>query len=125
MTAAPDINTRNHTRNSTQPPVDNFHVSLLSPTLVSEAVMQIHHYRHSRHFAHGHHSGGHAAAGHGGHGAGGAGVSAAGGSTKLGPGQKVTGYVNGRPQTITVAPVGNGKYLRGDAAARFKAMQAA
>jgi peptidoglycan hydrolase-like protein with peptidoglycan-binding domain len=42
-----------------------------------------------------------------------------GGGTK-----QVTGYVNGSPRTLTVAPVGNGKFLRSDAAARFNAMKA-
>jgi peptidoglycan hydrolase-like protein with peptidoglycan-binding domain len=42
------------------------------------------------------------------------------------PGSKqVTAYHQGRPSTITVAPVGNGQYLRVDAAQKFKAMQAA
>lgn len=39
--------------------------------------------------------------------------------------QRVTGYVNGRATTITVASVGNGKLMRSDAAARFNAMKAA
>jgi peptidoglycan hydrolase-like protein with peptidoglycan-binding domain len=40
-------------------------------------------------------------------------------------GKQVTAYVQGRPSTITVVPVGNGQYLRADAAQNFKAMQAA
>ncbi|MEW6434392.1 MAG: D-alanyl-D-alanine carboxypeptidase family protein [Myxococcota bacterium] len=40
-----------------------------------------------------------------------------------GPGTRTTGYVNGRPQSITVSPIGNGKYLRSDAAAAFNAMR--
>lgn len=40
-------------------------------------------------------------------------------------GKRVTGYVNGRAQQITVAPVGNGKYMRSDAAASFNKMKAA
>jgi len=39
-------------------------------------------------------------------------------------GKQVTAYVQGRPSTITVVPVGNGQYLRADAAKNFKAMQA-
>jgi lysozyme family protein len=39
--------------------------------------------------------------------------------------KQVTAYVQGKPSTITVVPVGNGKYLRADAAKNFKAMQAA
>jgi hypothetical protein len=42
-----------------------------------------------------------------------------------GGGKQVTAYVNGRPSTITVQPVGNGQYMRADAAKNFKAMQAA
>jgi LAS superfamily LD-carboxypeptidase LdcB len=42
-----------------------------------------------------------------------------------GGGQRVTGYVNGRPVAITVSSVGNGKLMRSDAAARFNAMKAA
>jgi peptidoglycan hydrolase-like protein with peptidoglycan-binding domain len=42
-----------------------------------------------------------------------------------GGGKQVTAYVQGRPSTINVVPVGNGQYLRGDAAQNFKAMQAA
>jgi peptidoglycan hydrolase-like protein with peptidoglycan-binding domain len=38
--------------------------------------------------------------------------------------KSVTGYVNGMPRHITVAPVGNGQYLRTDAAQAFKQMQA-
>lgn len=41
-----------------------------------------------------------------------------------GPGTRTTGYVNGRPQSITVSPIGNGKYLRSDAAAAFNRMKA-
>lgn len=40
-------------------------------------------------------------------------------------GKQVTAYTNGRPSTITVVPVGNGQYMRADAARNFKAMQAA
>ncbi|WP_317987845.1 D-alanyl-D-alanine carboxypeptidase family protein [Hyalangium gracile] len=42
-----------------------------------------------------------------------------------GGGKQVTAYVQGRPSTITVQPVGNGQYLRADAARNFKAMQSA
>ncbi|MEW5741635.1 MAG: D-alanyl-D-alanine carboxypeptidase family protein [Myxococcota bacterium] len=41
-----------------------------------------------------------------------------------GPGTRTTGYVNGRPVSITVSPIGNGKYLRSDAAAAFNRMKA-
>lgn len=40
-------------------------------------------------------------------------------------GTTVTGYVNGRARRIQVAPVGNGKMLRTDAAASFNKMKAA
>jgi peptidoglycan hydrolase-like protein with peptidoglycan-binding domain len=40
-------------------------------------------------------------------------------------GKQVTAYTQGRPSTITVVPVGNGQYMRADAARNFKAMQAA
>ncbi|MBL8916213.1 MAG: D-alanyl-D-alanine carboxypeptidase family protein [Archangium sp.] len=40
-------------------------------------------------------------------------------------GRSVLGYVNGSPRRIQIAPVGNGKYLRADAAARFNQMKAA
>ena len=40
-------------------------------------------------------------------------------------GKHVTGYVNGRPHTITVVPVGNGAYLQPAAAKAFKKMVAA
>ena len=40
-------------------------------------------------------------------------------------GKAVTAYINGRASQITVMPVGNGQYMRADAAANFKAMQAA
>jgi peptidoglycan hydrolase-like protein with peptidoglycan-binding domain len=40
-------------------------------------------------------------------------------------GRSVLGYVNGSPRRIQVAPVGNGKYLRADAAQRFNQMKAA
>ncbi|HYH96066.1 peptidoglycan-binding protein [Hyalangium sp.] len=40
-------------------------------------------------------------------------------------GKQVTAYHNGRPSTITVVPVGNGKYMRADAAKNFLAMQSA
>ena len=43
-----------------------------------------------------------------------------GGSTA--GGKHVTAYINGRPSTITVVPVGNGQYMRADAASHFKAM---
>jgi hypothetical protein len=42
-----------------------------------------------------------------------------------GGGKQVTAYVQGRPSTITVQPVGNGQYMRADAARNFKSMQAA
>lgn len=42
----------------------------------------------------------------------------------VGGGMQVTGYVNGSPRTISISSVGNGKYLRTDAAARFNAMKA-
>jgi peptidoglycan hydrolase-like protein with peptidoglycan-binding domain len=41
-----------------------------------------------------------------------------------GPVVRATGYVNGRPQHITLSPIGNGKYLRSDAAAAFNRMKA-
>jgi peptidoglycan hydrolase-like protein with peptidoglycan-binding domain len=41
-----------------------------------------------------------------------------------GGGKQVTAYVQGRASTINVVPVGNGQYLRADAARNFKAMQA-
>ncbi|MBX5481744.1 MAG: D-alanyl-D-alanine carboxypeptidase family protein [Myxococcaceae bacterium] len=41
------------------------------------------------------------------------------------PGKKVTAYYNGVPRTIRVVPVGNGEYLRADAAKAFKKMVAA
>lgn len=41
------------------------------------------------------------------------------------PGKRVTGYVNGVARSITVSPVGNGQYLRADAARSFLKMQAA
>jgi LAS superfamily LD-carboxypeptidase LdcB len=37
----------------------------------------------------------------------------------------VTGYVNGSPRRITISSVGNGKYMRSDAAASFNKMKAA
>ena len=40
-------------------------------------------------------------------------------------GKSVTAYYNGSPRTITVVPVGNGQYLRADAAASYKKMVAA
>ena len=40
-------------------------------------------------------------------------------------GRSVLGYVNGSPRRIQIAPVGNGKYLRADAAQRFNQMKAA
>lgn len=40
-------------------------------------------------------------------------------------GKKVTAYYNGVARTITVLPVGNGQYLRSDAAAAYKKMVAA
>jgi len=39
-------------------------------------------------------------------------------------GTRTTGYVNGRPVSLSVAPIGNGKYLRTDAAAAFNRMKA-
>ena len=36
--------------------------------------------------------------------------------------KQVTAYVNGRASTIAVVPVGNGQFLRADAAAKFQAM---
>ncbi len=42
----------------------------------------------------------------------------------LGDGQQVTAYVNGQPSTITVYSVGNGEYLREDAARAYRAMEA-
>ncbi|MDY7232740.1 M15 family metallopeptidase [Hyalangium rubrum] len=39
--------------------------------------------------------------------------------------KQVTAYVQGKPSTITVVPVGNGKYMRADAAKNFMAMQKA
>ncbi|MBK7862440.1 MAG: peptidoglycan-binding protein [Archangiaceae bacterium] len=41
------------------------------------------------------------------------------------PGKRVTAYVAGVPRKITVSSVGNGEYLRTDAATKFKAMMAA
>jgi peptidoglycan hydrolase-like protein with peptidoglycan-binding domain len=55
-------------------------------------------------------------------------LNSAGGVSQPGPsggGKQVTAYVQGRPSTITVYPVGNGKYLQADAARNFKSMQAA
>jgi LAS superfamily LD-carboxypeptidase LdcB len=42
-----------------------------------------------------------------------------------GGGEQVTAYVNGQPRQITVVPVGNGQYMRADAASHFKEMMAA
>jgi peptidoglycan hydrolase-like protein with peptidoglycan-binding domain len=42
-----------------------------------------------------------------------------------GGGKKVTAYVQGKASSITVHHVGNGQYLRADAAKNFKALQAA
>lgn len=53
------------------------------------------------------------------------GASAARPVSKAPRGQVVTGYVNGRPRSIRVASVGNGKLMRADAAARFNQMKAA
>ncbi len=39
-------------------------------------------------------------------------------------GARVTGYVNGQPRSITVSSVGNGKYMRTDAANSFNRMKA-
>jgi peptidoglycan hydrolase-like protein with peptidoglycan-binding domain len=39
--------------------------------------------------------------------------------------KQVTAYIQGQPSTITVSPVGNGQYMRGDAARNFQAMQSA
>ncbi len=41
-----------------------------------------------------------------------------------GGGARVTGYVNGRPTNITVSSVGNGKFMRTDAANAFNRMKA-
>ena len=46
-------------------------------------------------------------------------------SVRNGPGKPVTAYVNGRAQRIKVVSVGEGEYMRADAARNFKAMQAA
>ncbi len=43
----------------------------------------------------------------------------------LGPGKQVQAYVSGRATTISVHPVGNGKYMQADAAKNFVAMQKA
>lgn len=40
-------------------------------------------------------------------------------------GKRVVGYVNGKAHTIRVSPVGNGQYLRTDAAKQYKRMLAA
>ena len=40
-------------------------------------------------------------------------------------GKHVTAYVNGQARTISVVPVGNGQYMRADAAKAFKSMEAA
>jgi hypothetical protein len=40
----------------------------------------------------------------------------------VGPGKQVNAYVNGRPTTITVVPVGGGEFLRTDAAKAYLAM---
>ena len=40
-------------------------------------------------------------------------------------GKRVTAYINGRAQQITVVPVGNGEYMRADAAKNYKTMLAA
>lgn len=40
-------------------------------------------------------------------------------------GKKVTAYINGRAQQISVVPVGGGEYMRADAAKNYKAMLAA
>lgn len=42
-----------------------------------------------------------------------------------GGGRRVAAYVNGQPRTITVVPVGNGQYLRADAARAWQRMQEA
>lgn len=48
-----------------------------------------------------------------------------GDSFESGPGKAVTAYVNGRPRTIKVVPVGNGQYMRADAAKSFGEMTSA
>ena len=57
------------------------------------------------------------------------GVDGAGGGAPPRPapggGAQATGYVNGRATSIALAPVGNGKFLRSDAAASYLNMQAA
>jgi len=40
-------------------------------------------------------------------------------------GSVVTGYVNGSPRRIRIAPIGNGKQMRADAAGRYNQMKAA
>ncbi len=40
-------------------------------------------------------------------------------------GTQVSGYVNGAPRRIRIAPIGNGKSLRADAAAKFNQMKSA
>lgn len=54
-------------------------------------------------------------------------LNSAGGVSQPAPsggGKQVTAYVQGRPSTITVVPIANGKYLQADAARNFKALQA-
>ena len=55
---------------------------------------------------------------------GGSGPAQVGGGSTAG-GKQVTAYSNGRASTITVVPVGNGQFMRADAAGHFKAMVAA
>jgi Putative peptidoglycan binding domain/D-alanyl-D-alanine carboxypeptidase len=55
-------------------------------------------------------------------------LNASGGVTRPPSGSggiRVTGYVQGKPVNITVDSVGNGKFLRSDAAAKFNQMKAA
>ncbi len=51
-------------------------------------------------------------------------LNGAGGVLPPSGGQSVVGYVNGQPQRINVASVGNGKLMRTDAAAAFNRMKA-
>ena len=52
-------------------------------------------------------------------------VQGPGDSFDAGPGKRVQAYVNGQPRTISVVSVGNGQYLRADAAKAFASMTAA
>ena len=47
------------------------------------------------------------------------------GASSLGDGKGVMAYANGRAQSVNVVSVGNGQFLRADAATAFKNMQAA